>query len=79
MDETRIAAFTEYVLRPLSDDWRAILDQVKSLNIGLTQNTIKDTCFALGLWHLTGEIIRAVTYVLITLIICHTIQIVLLP
>lgn len=79
MDETRIAAFTEYVLRPLSEDWRLILEQLKSLNIGLTQDTIKETCFALGLWHLTGEIIRATTYVIITIVICRTIQIVLLP
>ena len=75
---TRISAFTEYVLRPLSNDWREILDQLKSLNIGITQETIKDTCFALGLWHLTGEIIRAVTYVIITITICRTIQTVLL-
>jgi hypothetical protein len=79
VDETRVAAFCEYVLRPLSEDWRAILDQLKSLNIGITQETIKDTCFALGLWHLTGEIIRAVTYILITIVICRTIQTVLLP
>lgn len=79
MDETRIAAFTEYVLRPLSEDWRLILEQLKSLNIGITQETIKETCFALGLWHLIGEIIRAVTYVVITIVICRTIQTVLLP
>ena len=79
MDETRIAAFCEYVLRPLSEDWRLIIEQLKSLNIGITQETIKETTFALGLWHLTGEIIRAITYVLITIVICQTIQIVLLP
>ena len=79
MDETRIAAFCEYVLRPLSEDWRLILEQLKSLNIGITQDTIKETCFALGLWHLTGEIIRAITYILITIVICQTIRIVLLP
>ena len=76
---TRVSAFVEYVLRPLSSDWREILDQLKSLNIGITQDTIKDTCFALGLWHLTGEVIRAVTYIFITIVICQTIQTVLLP
>ena len=73
MDEARIAAFTEYVLRPLSEDWRLILEQVKSLNIGLTQETIKETCFALGLWHLAGEVIRAACYITVTLIVCQTI------
>ena len=79
MEETRIAAFTEYVLRPLTEDVRLIIEQLKSLNIGITQETIKDTCFALGLWHLTGEVIRAVTYIFITIVICRTIQTVLLP
>ena len=73
MDATRIAAFTEYVLRPLSEDWRLILEQVKSLNIGLTQETIKQTCFALGLWHLVGETIRASCYIIVTWIVCQTI------
>ena len=73
MDETRIAAFVEYVVRPLSEDWRLILEQIKSLNIGLTQDTIKQTCVAIGLWHLTGEMIRASCYIIITWIICQTI------
>lgn len=72
MNEQRLAAFVEYVLRPLSEDWRLILDQVKSLNIGLTQRTIKDTAFALGLWHLGGECIRAVSYIVVTYLVCHT-------
>jgi hypothetical protein len=73
MNEQRIAAFVEYVLRPLSEDWRVILEQVKSLDIGLTQETIKVTAFALGLWHLGGEIIRAVSYILITWLICQAV------
>lgn len=74
MDESRIAAFVEYVLRPLSEDWRLILEQLKSLNIGITQQTVKQTCFALGLWHLVSECIRALCYIIITWIACQTIQ-----
>ena len=73
LDIARVSAFVEYVVRPLSEDWRLILEQVKSLNIGLTQETIKETCFALGLWHLVGEVIRAVCYITITWIVCQTI------
>ena len=73
MTPERIGAFIEYVMRPLTEDVKLILEQVKSLNIGLTQETIKETCFALGLWHLGGEVIRAVCYILITWIVCQTI------
>lgn len=74
MDETRLAAFVEYVLRPLSEDWRLILEQLKSLNIGLTQETIRKTCIALGCYHLLGEVIRAMCYIVITWIVCQTVQ-----
>lgn len=73
MSADRVAAFVEYVVRPLVEDWRVILEQVKSLNIGLTQETIKETCFALGLWHLTGEVIRAVSYVVIVWMVCQAV------
>ena len=72
MNAQRIATFIEYVLRPLSEDWRLILEQLKSLNIGLTQDTIKQTCFALGCWHLLGELLRAGSYIAVTWIICQT-------
>ena len=71
-DETaRVAAFVEYVLRPLSEDWKLILEQLKSLNIGITQNTIKQITFGLGLWHLFGEIIRGLTYITIVWLVCQ--------
>ena len=76
MNAQRIAAFIEMVLRPLSEDWRLILEQLKSLNIGLTQETIKQTCFALGCWHLLGEIIRACSYVAVTWVNCETLKVV---
>ena len=73
MTPERVGAFIEYVMRPLTEDVRLILEQVKSLDIGITQDTIKETCFALGLWHLVGEMIRAACYITITLIVCQTI------
>ena len=73
MNETRIAAFVEYVLRPLSEDWRIIIEQLKQLNVGITQDTVNRICFALGMWHLAGELIRAFCYIFITWIICQTV------
>lgn len=73
MDQ-RVAAFIEYVVRPLSEDWRLILQEAKALNIGVTQQTVKEITIALSLWHLTGEILRAITYIAITWLVCHTIQ-----
>ena len=73
LNEERVGAFVEYVLRPLSEDWRAILDQLKSLNIGITQQTVKEVTFALGLWHLTGELLRAVTYIVVVMLVCNAV------
>ena len=73
LNEERVGAFVEYVLRPLSEDWRAILDQLKSLNIGITQQTVKEVTFALGLWHLAGEVVRAVTYIVVVMLVCNAV------
>ena len=40
--DTRLAAFVEYVARPLTEDIRLILEQLKSLNLGITDQAIKD-------------------------------------
>ena len=74
MNLERIGAFVEYCLRPMSEDWRQILEQLRSLNIGITQQTVKDVTFALGLWHLAGEVIRAVSYVAIAWLVCRAVQ-----
>ena len=73
MNPERIGAFLEYVMRPLSEDWRAILDQLKSLNIGITQQTVKEVTFALGLWHLAGELLRAITYIVVVMLVCNAV------
>ena len=73
MNLERIGAFLEYVMRPMVEDWRAILEQLKSLNIGITQQTVKEVTFALGLWHLTGEVVRAVTYIVVVMLVCNAV------
>ena len=72
-----MAAFVEYVLRPLSEDWRLILEKVKELDLPLTPDLIQRTAMALGLWHVLGEVIRAVCYVAVTWIVCQTVQTIL--
>ena len=79
MNDERLAAFIEYVIRPLSDDWRQILDRIKGLNIGLTQESVRKICFSLGIWHLIGELIRATSYILIVWIVCQTLPHLLCP
>ena len=74
--DTRVAAFTEYVLRPMTEDIRIIIEQVKELDFPITPGLIQSTAMALGLWHLAGEIIRALSYLGITWIICQTVQVV---
>ena len=74
MNLERIGAFTEYVIRPMTEDIRQILEQLRSLNIGITQQTVKDVTFALGLWHLMGEVIRAISYVAIAWLVCRVVQ-----
>ena len=75
--EPRMAVFVEYVLRPLSEDWRLILEKVKELDLPLTPDLIQRTAMALGLWHVLGEAIRAVCYVAVTWIVCQTVQTIL--
>lgn len=70
--DTRIAAFVEYVGRPLLEDFRKCLEELRTLDLGLTQQTVKEVIFALGLWHLMGEVLRGLTLIAITWIICQT-------
>ena len=71
-DLTRVAAFIEYVVRPMSEDWRIILEKAKELNVPITEQLMLKLSVGLGFWHLLGETLRAITYILITWIICQT-------
>ena len=75
---TRLAAFVEYTLRPLSEDWRMILDRIHELDLPITPQLIERTAMALGLWHVVGEVIRAFSYITITWIIASVCRAVLL-
>lgn len=73
-DQQRIAAFVEYVIRPLSEDWRLIFEKAKELNLPITERLVKDVTFAVGLWHLTGEVLRAGTYIVIVALVCQLLR-----
>lgn len=77
MDETRIAAFVEFVLRPMAEDWRLILDRIKDLGLPLDAATLRSVATTVGRWHVIGEVIRAVSYVGIVWLVCTTVRAVL--
>ena len=68
----RLGSFIEYVARPLTEDIRIIFEKAKDLNLPISQELIEHAVLMLGLWHLAGEVIRSVTYLAITWIICET-------
>ena len=65
----RLGAFCEYILRPLIDDIRQIIYQLKESGLTLSEETIRRSILLLGRYHLLGECIRAVCYVVVTLIV----------
>ena len=69
----RMGAFIEYVLRPMTEDIRVILEKAKELNLPITEELVKKVGFGLVISHLISEIIRAITYITITYIICQTV------
>ena len=73
MDATRLAAFVEYTLRPMAEDWRQILDRVKELGLPLDAATLRSVAKTVGLWHVVGEVIRAGSYVIIVWLVCQTV------
>ena len=69
----RIGAFVEYVARPLAEDICLILEKAKELNLPITEDLVKKVGTGLAVSHFVGEIIRAITYIIITGIICQTV------
>ena len=68
----RIGAFVEYIVRPLVEDIRLILEKAKELNLPISEGLVKRVGAGLAISHLIGEVIRAVCYITITWIICQT-------
>jgi len=69
----RIGAFIEYVARPLTEDIRVILERAQQLNLPITEKVLFRVGGGLALAHLAGEIVRAITYIVITGIVCRTV------
>ena len=71
--QEQLAAFVEYVCRPMVEDIRIILEKAKQLELPITESLIKRVALSLGLFHLAGEFIRAACYIVIIWIICLTV------
>lgn len=69
MESKQVAAFIEYVARPLMEDAKLILDSVHKLNIPLTEQMLKKAFICLGLLDLIKEIIRSATYIMIAILL----------
>ena len=65
-----VKAFTEFCLKPLTDDFRQILEKAKELNLPISEGLIRDISSKLVVYHLWGEFIRAFTYVLVAALVC---------
>ena len=73
LDPKKLASFTEYVLRPLTEDIRKILHEARRLQVQVTGQQLKDLAWCLGCWHLLGEGLRALTYLAIAWLVCQTV------
>ena len=67
-----MAAFTEYVLRPLTDDLKQILEQLGKLGFAYDARAFMSVTHCLVLYHLGLEVFRNVVYLLMTSLICWT-------
>ena len=68
----RWGAFAEYVIRPMTEDIRIILEKLKELSPPLSEPLVRQVGLGLLLAHLAGEFLRAVTYIAITFLVCQT-------
>ena len=68
MTPERIGVFVEYVCRPMVADLKDILTKAEGV---ISKEDAKLIIASMALWHVTGEVIRAFTYITITWIICQ--------
>ncbi len=71
MELKQIAAFAEYVIKPMGVDVREILDTVRKLNIPISTNLVKTVAMQLWLANLIREVIRGLTYIGVTWILAQ--------
>ena len=72
MSPVRLAAFVEYVARPLTDDLKQILEQLNTLGFRYDSEVLLTAARQLILCHIGLEVLRNVVYLLMTSLICWT-------
>lgn len=77
MNPEKLAAFIDYVCRPMIEDIRKILDRVESLKLPINRQMLESVATRLILIHLLSTLIQAISYVIITGIVCRAATLVL--
>lgn len=72
MSPLRIAAFVEYVVRPLTDDLKQILEQLNKLGFRYDTETILNMVRHLVICHIGLELLRSSVYLLMAGLVCWT-------
>ena len=72
MSPIRLAAFVEYVARPLMDDIKQILEQFNTLGFRYDAEAFLKAARHLVLCHIGLELLRYVVYLLMTGLVCWT-------
>ena len=73
MELRQLAAFCEYVIRPMSEDWRTILEQIKALNLPITEGLVRDIALWSCVTHICLELVKWAVYISITWLVCRTV------
>lgn len=73
MTPERIGSIVEFLVRPLVEDIRVILEKLKELNFPLSERVVKDTVDTCIFGIVITELLRALTYLAITVIVCVTV------
>lgn len=73
MELRQLAAFCEYVVRPMSEDWRTILEKVQELKLPLHPELIRDIVAWCLVTHVLLEVVKWAVYVSITWLVCRTV------
>ena len=72
MSPIRLAAFVEYVARPLTDDLKQILEQLNKLGFRYDSQTLLTAAKHLVICHVGLELMRNILYLLMTGMVCWT-------
>lgn len=72
MSPVRLAAFVEYVVRPLMEDFKQILEQLKALGFRYDAETLFNTAKHLMICHIGLELFRNLIALLIAGLVCWT-------